>query len=282
MTDRIRARVAVTALLILLAAAGIRAIGPAGDWARPGGHAVAIGLLLEAVLAGLFGALRWRYRPPPAALAGKLNRIVSAALVVSMLGVLLGIALDLFSNSSGQERQRPVRIGLTPKVVRSFAKTRRIPPAHWPLLLTVVIAILIIIAIIVVLIIAWRRGRTPDLRVGPDLGVDEADDLARAVESGRLALLDIDDARAAIIACYVAMERSLAKAGTARGDAETPDELLVRTVSAGLVPPEPARLLTGLFYEARYSTHQMPSGARDQAASALTAIAAELPVIIPA
>ena len=40
-----------------------------------------------------------------------------------------------------------------------------------------------------------------------------ASDLRDAVSSGRRALAELDDARAAIIACYVAMERSLAAAG---------------------------------------------------------------------
>jgi len=52
---------------------------------------------------------------------------------------------------------------------------------------------------------------------------DEDPDLSRAVQSGHAALRQVDDARAAIIACYAAMERSLAKAGAARGQAETPD-----------------------------------------------------------
>ena len=42
-------------------------------------------------------------------------------------------------------------------------------------------------------------------------GGDESEDLRKAVESGRSALRTLDDARAAIIACYVAMEASLAR-----------------------------------------------------------------------
>jgi len=148
-----------------------------------------------------------------------------------------------------------------------------------------VLITLLIIAIIIVLIFAWRRRRIASLHldVHVDVGVDEAaDDLARAVESGRIALRDVDDARAAIIACYVAMEQTLAEAGAARGAAETPDELLVRAVAAGLAPRGPAALLTGLFYEARYSTHHMPTSKRDQAERALTEMASELPAGEPA
>jgi hypothetical protein len=106
----------------------------------------------------------------------------------------------------------------------------------------------------------------------------EPDELARAVESGRAALSELDDARAAIIACYEAMEQSLAQAGTERGLAETPDELLVRAVAAGQVPADPAGRLTGLFYEARFSTHHMPPAKRDEAERALAELAAHLPI----
>ena len=104
----------------------------------------------------------------------------------------------------------------------------------------------------------------------------DADELREAVESGRLAFAELDDARAAIIACYVAMERSLADQGAARGAADTPDELLARVISAGIVRGAAARRLTGLFYEARFSTHPLGRAERDAASAALDELAAEL------
>ncbi|HYK31674.1 MAG TPA: DUF4129 domain-containing protein [Streptosporangiaceae bacterium] len=279
MPDRLRARVLVTALLIMLTVAGIRAIGPAGDWARPAGDVVGVGLLLEALLVAMFIALRWRRDPPAADLAGRLHRIVSAALVTSFLGVLIGLVLYEYNIKPDRRGYVPGRVVLRPTVRITPRRVRTITVIDLPPLRDVLIALLII-AIIIVLIVAWRRRRIASLRlsVPADLGVDEAaDDLARAVESGRIALRDLDDARAAIIACYVAMEQTLAEAGAARGAAETPDELLVRAVAAGLVPAGPAALLTELFYEARYSTHHMPTSKRDQAEQALTEIAAGLP-----
>ncbi len=58
------------------------------------------------------------------------------------------------------------------------------------------------------------------------------------------------------------MEDSLASAGTARAAAETPDELLTRAAASGVIHGEAAASLTGLFYEARFSTH--PHGAGRQ------------------
>lgn len=135
-------------------------------------------------------------------------------------------------------------------------------------------------AVVIAAIWIWRRRRWTRLR-----GVDELadadtgtpDELARAVEHGLLALRELDDARAAIIGCYLAMEQSLAEAGAARAAAETPDELLARAVEGGLVGGAPATRLTVLFYEARFSTHPMPSARRDEAEQALAALAGTLP-----
>ncbi len=276
MPDQIRARVVVTALLILLTVAGIRAIGPAGDWAHPAGPVLAVGLLLEAAFVAMYVGLRWRHAPSAAELAGKLNKIISAALVACAIGVLLGIILFESHFKPGQPRQIPGRVRLPhgpPSIPVSTIPNPSLP------LQDVLIAILIA-ALIAFLLIAWRRRHRARLRLAElsDIDIDEAaDDLARAVESGRVALRELDDARAAIIACYVAMETSLEEAGAARGAAETPDELLVRTVTADLVPQMPAALLTELFYEARYSTHHMPISQRDQAERALADIATALP-----
>lgn len=278
MTDRLRARVLVMALLVLLTVAGIRAIGPAGDFSRPTGNVLIVGVLVEALIAGMYIALRWRHRPAARELAGKLHRTVSAALVTSFLGVLLGLILYEYDFKPGQPGHVGVRVKLPHQLVIPRRKVTKFPQPH-PLPVRDLLIALLIIVIIAVLIAIWYRSRIFGRRFDApaDLGVDEADELARAVESGRVALRDIDDARAAIIACYVAMEQSLAEAGTSRGAAETPDELLVRAVAADLVPRGPATLLTGLFYEARYSTHHMPVGKRDQAERALAGIAAGLP-----
>jgi hypothetical protein len=100
--------------------------------------------------------------------------------------------------------------------------------------------------------------------------------LQEALVWGQRALLDLDDARAAIIACYVAMEESLARAGTARASAETPDELLARAAQAFLVSAGAASRLTSLFYEARFSSHPLGTAHRESAETALAGLVAEL------
>jgi hypothetical protein len=72
------------------------------------------------------------------------------------------------------------------------------------------------------------------------------------------------------------MERRLADRGTARGAADTPDELLARAVAAGTVRGGAAARLTALFYEARFSTHPLGASQRDAASAALDELAGEL------
>ena len=96
------------------------------------------------------------------------------------------------------------------------------------------------------------------------------------MESGRSALRTVDDARAAIIACYAAMETSLAERGAAREAADTPDELLARATTSGVVRGGAAARLTALFYEARFSSHPLAASQRDEAERALYELARAL------
>jgi hypothetical protein len=129
----------------------------------------------------------------------------------------------------------------------------------------------------VVLSIWWARRFRPAGQSGDDDFIaEDPEDLREAVESGRSALLTIDDARAAIIACYLAMEASLAERGAARAIADTPDELLARAQATGIVRGTAAARLTALFYEARFSSHPLDRSQRDAAAHALDELAAAL------
>jgi hypothetical protein len=153
-------------------------------------------------------------------------------------------------------------------------------------LLDVAYGLLAAVLVLALLAIAWRLRRYASGRQQPepDVPAEEYDAaLEGAVAGARRALLQLDDARAAIIACYLAMEQSLAEAGAARLNTETPDELLdkaagrLRGAGAGA-----ARRLTALFYEARFSTHPMDAGRRDDAQQALATLAAEFGATSPA
>jgi hypothetical protein len=79
-----------------------------------------------------------------------------------------------------------------------------------------------------------------------------------------------------VIAAYVAMQQSLAVTGIARSPAEAPREYLQRVLVASSATEREARTLTGLFEEARFSTHPVSERVRELALSALSSLRAHL------
>jgi Domain of unknown function (DUF4129) len=97
-----------------------------------------------------------------------------------------------------------------------------------------------------------------------------------AVEAALGALDTGRDARSAVIAAYAAMERALAARGVTRSPAEAPREYLHRTLAGTSGAGHDARTLTGLFEEARFSTHPIPEERRDLALTALRSLRGRL------
>lgn len=156
--------------------------------------------------------------------------------------------------------------------------------------LTVVLLVLLVLAATAALVLGAvalfrlrrRRDRqAPALLPAVAASVSPEDALAEAVASGRRALGGTD-ARAAVIACYAAMEGSLAASGLPRHASESPTELLRRALSDERIDAPAARELTALFREARFSTHPMDDGQVRRARTALDAIAARLADTEPA
>ncbi len=165
-----------------------------------------------------------------------------------------------------------------PLARRPLAGVPAIPAAHaatssaseiWPLLTGMVIAI----AIVVALTLLGRRKR-PARAQSKDR--TRLATLLDSLAAGSDALSAGGEPRAAIIACYAAMERGFAAAGSAPAVADTPAEVLARATRAGLVRPEPAETLTGMFRLARYSTYPMTSADSRVAADALTQMRSDL------
>jgi hypothetical protein len=288
------ARLLPLVLLVILVVAGLRGEVAAPRWNGPlKADGIAIGLALEVILAALLTVTLRRdsaarraaeRRPytgedvdiePSAALRFTLKWLLGACMVA--VAVVLISDLHLHFLSKGKLPPTPPALNGKHKL-----KTPPLPQHHggglalhipWAPILYGLLVIALVAA--VVISIWWsnrlRQAAAPALM--EDVGADE---LREAVESGRAALAEISDARAAIIACYVAMERSLADRGTSRTAADTPDELLARAVGAGTVRGPAAGRLTTLFYEARFSTHPVAAGQRAAASAALDELAAEL------
>jgi hypothetical protein len=291
------ARLLPLALLVILVAAGLRGAVLAPRWNGPlTSDGVAIGLALEVVLGALLAvtlrrdaaARRAAARRPFAGEAADAEpaSVLRAVLRWLLSACMIAVAVVLFSDLHLHFFGQRGRLKLPGSVIPS---TRRVgspppgrpgPPIHIPVGPILYGLLVVVLAAAVAISIWWssrlRRPAAP--LVIADTGADELRD---AVESGRAALAEVDDARAAIIACYVAMERSLAERGTQRSVADTPDELLARAVAAGTVRGLAASRLTALFYEARFSTHPVAASQRTGARAALDELAAELAAAAP-
>jgi hypothetical protein len=285
------ARLLPLALLVVLAIVGLRGVVPAPRWNGPlRAEGVAIGIALEVVLGVLLVITLRRDRAERQAAAARpfseaddeiaVPAALRFALKCLLGGGMVAVAAVLISNLhlhflTRPQRPRPVSLPtgsvLLPKLHKASA------PVHIPLG-PILYGLLVLVLVAAVAISLWWAARLRHLALPTQLPAAEmdAEELREAVELGRLAFAELDDARAAIIACYVAMESSLADRGAARGVADTPDELLARAVSAGIVRGAGARRLTGLFYEARFSTHPLGPAERDAASAALDELAAEL------
>ena len=137
-------------------------------------------------------------------------------------------------------------------------------------------AVAAVLAVAVLVVTAlWLRHRR---RAGsaPHGQAAAPSPLADAVAAGSAALGATAGAREAIIACYAAMEGSLATAGSPRRAADTPEELLNRAEGDGIIRTPAARRLTALFREARFSPHRLGDTQRRAAMAALDDIGRDL------
>jgi hypothetical protein len=287
------ARLLPLVLLVVLVIAGLRGAVPSPRWNGPlKADGIAIGIALEVIFAALLLVVRAReatarrlaesrpYDPadadrdidPPQALRFTLRYVLAACMIGIAVVLVTDLHLHFFAKPKSQPAPRSPFKPAPPTLKPGGGGGVHIPlgPILYALLIVAIVA-----AVVVTIWWSTRLRRPAAPLVIEDVSTDE---LREAVAQGRAALAAIDDARAAIIACYLAMERRLADRGTARGAADTPDELLSRAVAAGVVRGGAAGSLTALFYEARFSTHPLGASQRDAASAALDQLAAELAV----
>ncbi|SDS66441.1 protein of unknown function [Streptomyces sp. TLI_053] len=283
----------VTVAGLLLAASALRPDGGllGAPLARVPVRAIGFVLLLAVgwlIVAGRF-ALRFRaevrHLDGPTPRAERLRE--AAAVLLPGAAVAVPVLMFLFHNradtgSDGPHRARPLPDFALPPVptvsppepgepVSDSSLSGVVPLLFGVLLVLLVIAVVVGAVLLLQLRIVRRRPPTP-LPAAPDRSEDA---LAAAVVTGRRALTGAD-ARAAVIACYAAMETSLAASGLSRRAPDSPTELLERAVADDRVDPVHARALTALFREARYSTHPMDETHVRRARTALDGLAARL------
>ncbi len=285
-------------------ALGVAAVGvhaSAGAGLRNGGVATGWAVLLGVGFALAAATVAAQYRghmreTEPAGPAHERLRQATVAVLFAS-AVLVPFALILLHKpgdsqpNDGDPDFGPLPRRVQPTLTQHAVPTRGATPGHlsfdlaafvWALLAALVVVLLIALAVVF-----YRMMRKPPPSAAldaapPTAGADadaEEEALADALLAGRLAL-DGDDARAAIIAGYAAMEQSLGRAGIARERSDSPSDLLNRAMRRDLpaATSQSAAKLTELFREARFSTHPMTSahiGAARRALDEVTALLAE-------
>lgn len=255
------------ALLIAVTIMGLIGAVARPRWTGPlHAQAEVIGIVLEVVLGALL-VVTLRLRGESAAVALRLRAGLRALLPAMMVALLVFLLINAHLRLNGVAHPHfpyyPQKFGPPRSKLKGSGATGK---SGFPMWILWVLGILALLAAIgLALKLATRR---PQPRVPrPDGLAVDPEELKTALDEGAAALRasDYDDARKAIIACYVAMERRLGD----KNDAETPDELLARATREGLIHGPAARRLTGLFYEARFSTHPLGGDKREQALAAL-------------
>lgn len=282
------------ALGLVVAAVAIRAA--AGAALRNAGIAtgIAVGLGFLFAVTALFVATKYRSHvrttDVPTTALDRLRQATVAVLFASAALVPLALML-LRRPDSGQGGTPPQ---LLPTSIRSSARLVTPPPrdthhnSHsfsfdlttflW-VLLAVIGTALVVVIVLVALRLLGKIPQVGPVGSAPPIVDSSAEDeaLADALLAGRSALGG-DDARAAIIACYAAMETSLAQAGVARERSDSPSDLLRRATGRELpgLGTHDAETLTDLFREARFSSHPMTTQHLDAARSALDSVTSAL------
>ena len=95
-------------------------------------------------------------------------------------------------------------------------------------------------------------------------------------------LADLDEAdsdpRRVVIACWVSLEAAAAEAGTPREVGDTSTELVERLLVTSPVTEGVLAAFAAVYREARFATHTVDAGMREQARAALTQLRDELSV----
>ncbi|MFE2727600.1 DUF4129 domain-containing protein [Kitasatospora sp. NPDC059327] len=277
---------------LLVAASTLRPDGGPLGSAHAAVPVSAVGFVLLLALGALIviGRFAVRYREEVRGLTGPTPWVErtreATAVLLAGAAVVVPVLMFVFHNRADTRRAGPSRDDLPlPEITLPSAS----PPPEprevdsealsdvIPMLFAVLGVILVIAVLVFVVLVLWRvrfhRRRPPVVLPAAPARTEDA--LAAAVVTGRRALTGAD-ARAAVIACYAAMEDSLALSGVSRQAPDSPTELLERAIADDRVDPAPAHALTALFREARYSTHPMDQGHVGRAQAALDALAERL------
>lgn len=255
-----------------------------------------VGVSLAILLFSLIVHLRQRRTlPEPDQMFGRALRehrwrylLIALAMVV---GSLLTVALLARLGSPVQPEDPGLDVNpASPPGVAPASPTRPMDPAEpagWatPLFgfFVATMVAMMLVAATARLIATRRRRAAADIPVlldshQPASAATDSHSLVRAAELGLAEIADVSrEPRAAIIACYAAMERELARVpDIVPQDCDTPTEVLARAVDHRALRTRTATRLVDLFEEARFSPHVMTEEHRQTAVRVLQLVLAEL------
>ena len=278
-------RVAIIAALCAIAAIGLQAraalsttasgaaVGTTGQafadiTAALTGASLVAGLVLF-VLLSRYRRKRKRDNQSPGTPMPWWARMIAALLAL----VVIGGPIVLLIRAWYRRGQRTVRPVLLPGLGHAGRPLHSDTSSGWALFAGMAFAAA---ALIIAALWVRRQRRARDWPDDSRAEPDGKHSLQDALSAGTAALRDQADPRAAIIACYAAMEGNLAGAGAAPAASDTPDEVLARAASGGLIRSAAAGELTGLFRQARYGHRDMAEGERAAAQGALSRLRADL------
>jgi hypothetical protein len=146
------------------------------------------------------------------------------------------------------------------------------------------LCLLIVLAIVVLVLwflvrntVGGRRRRVEAEEPELPVVTSRRSDVIAAVDAGLFDLDDNDtDPRRAVIACWVRLEEAAAAAGTPRQPGDAPADLVLRLLTAHQVSAAVLLPLADVYRLARYATHTVDAGMRDNARAALRQLRTEL------
>jgi hypothetical protein len=263
--------------VVALAAGGRRPLsGEAGETRQPPiafwDYVFSTALVLFLFAAPLAAWLVWISRSARNPQAGKRRDVL---VLVFVAAVCAGLVLASRLGRDGEGPRLPSVPTLANPTGAAGAEdgTRREPEFRWlPALVFGGGAILLV---------AYLRARN---RYRSRLELDRSEDalvdeLAALLEDTLEDLRNEPDPRRAVIGAYARMERALAAFGLPRHAFEAPLEYLERVAPELEELPGAARLvfeLTHLYERAKFSTHAIDAGMKDEAIATLLALRAEL------
>lgn len=310
MFDRSTGRVVAVIVLLIVIAASLRGYLPGVDRAArrgppdsPASLVYVIAMLSVSVLivgVAIIVRLRDPRRAAPSA-SGLSERfsdgrgrptwrvlVIGAAVLVAWLLAVWLLSHFVTLNIGGQPPAAPPSTAPAPGTNASRPPQ---PPdvgadrdvLHYLVAATAALGVLLAVSTVGAVFAARRRRVEEPPTVGaemprPPTAPSTSESLVRAAEVGLAEIGDRSrEPRAAIIACYAAMERELSRVpGAVPQDFDTPTEVLARAVENHVLHVDNAAELVNLFEEARFSPHVMSEAHRMSALGVLQLVLADL------